>query len=382
MKMKKIISMVAVASMLAGCSAGGKAGGELAEGDTIKIGYIGPLTGDTSSYGIPVKNSVQLAINDYNASEDAKYVVELVAEDSAGDPTQAVNAYNSLVDGGVAGIVGPVLTGESIAVANAAAEASTPIISSSASGDTVTLDAAGATRTNFFRTCANDSQGGSYIASKVGDGTIEASKVAILTNSESDYSIGCTDSFVAKATDDGVSIVYNESYPGSTTTDFGTYIDSILSSGADAVFIPDYYETIATMVSQFAGKGYTGTYLGTDGWDGVLSISGIDATLFNGSYYTNTFDARVDAIVAYEAAYEAEFGSSTNMFGTMAYDATMILIAAVESCGSTDAAAICEALAATNYDGITGNFQYDDQHNPTKDLVIKTIKDGDYSYLD
>ncbi|WP_249028869.1 ABC transporter substrate-binding protein [Tannockella kyphosi] len=382
MNIKKIISTVAVASMLVGCSTSTDSGStELSEGDTVYIGYIGPLTGSTSSYGIPVANSVELAIADYNASEDAKYVFELIQEDSAGDETQAVNAYNSLVADGVVGIIGPVLTAESLAVANASADDLTPIISSSASGDSVTLATDGTTRTNFFRTCANDSQGGSYIASKVGDGTIEATSVAILTNSDSDYSIGCTDAFVEQAEADGVEIVYSESYP-STTTDFSTYIDSILASGADAVFIPDYYETIALMVNQFSNRGYDGIFLGTDGWDGVLDIEGVDTSLFNGSYYTNTFDARVDAIVAYEADYLATYGSSTNMFGTMAYDATMILIAAVEATGTTDAATICEALAATDYDGITGNFQFDDSHNPTKDLVIKTITDGAYSYLD
>lgn len=70
------------------------------------------------------------------------------------------------------------------------------------------------------------------------------------------------------------------------------------------------------------------------------------------------------------------------MFGTMAYDATFVLIKAVEKANSSDPAAICKALGETNYTGITGTFQYDEQHNPTKDLVIKTIKDGAYSYLD
>ena len=69
------------------------------------------------------------------------------------------------------------------------------------------------------------------------------------------------------------------------------------------------------------------------------------------------------------------------MFGTMAYDATFVLIKAVEKANSKDPQAICDALAKTNYKGITGIFEYDDQHNPTKDLVVKTIKDGAYTYL-
>lgn len=383
MKLKQIVSSVAVLSMLVACGGNDTAaGGELKDGDTIKIGFIGPKTGKNAAYGIPVANSIALAVKDYNASKDAKYKVEVIQEDSAGDETQAVNAYNSLLGKGIVGIVGPVLTGESIAVGNASAKNKTPIVSSSASGDAVTLESdKKTTRVNFFRTCSNDSHGGQFIASKIGDGTIKVKKVAILTNSDSDYSIGCTDSFIAQAEKDGTQIVLQEKYPDSQA-DFGTYIDKVKNSGADAVYIPDYYETIAKMVNQFKNKSFSGTFLGTDGWDGVLGVQGVDKSIFNGAYYTNTFDDRVDAVQNYVKAYKAEYNSDTNMFGTMAYDATWVLLKAVEAAGSSDPQKVCDALVKTNYTGITGTFQYDDQHNPTKDLVVKTIKDGAYTYLD
>ncbi|MEG0591755.1 MAG: ABC transporter substrate-binding protein [Coprobacillus sp.] len=379
MNFKKVLSTVAVASMLVACGGGEKK--ESNGKEVIKIGFIGPTSGQTSTYGIPVANSVELAIADYNASKDAKYQVELLKEDSTGDATQAVNVYNNLVSKGVVGIVGPVLTGESLAVGEASQAKKTPIVSSSASGDNVTLNKDGSTKPNFFRTCSNDSHGGQFIASKVVEGTIKANKIAILTNSDSDYSIGCTDSFLAEAKKGNKEIVVQEKYNDSTT-DFKTFITKVMNSGADAVFIPDYYEVIAKMVNQFKDAGFKGTFLGTDGWDGVLEVKGVDKTIFNGAYYTNTFDDTVEPVQTYVKNYKAKFNSDTNMFGTMAYDATMVLIKAVENAGSTDAEKVCAALEKTDYQGITGKFSYDKQHNPTKDLVVKTIKDGKYSYLD
>lgn len=385
MKFKKVMSIIAMASMLVACS-GGAGGGstakELKEGDTVKIGFIGPLTGENSAYGIPVKNSIELALEDYNNSKDAKYKFELLAEDAQGKEDQATNAYNKLVGEGIAGIVGPVLTGEALAVGNASMKNGTPIISSSASGDTVTSKADGTTRENFFRTCSNDSMGGQFIAKKVIDGTIQGvKKVAILTNKDSDYSLGCTDSFKKEAEAGNLQIVNEQNYPKGETN-FPTYIDKVLASGADTVFIPDYYETISKIVKQFRDKGFQGTFLGTDGWDGVLSVEGVDKTMFNGAYYTNTFDDTADAVVDYVKAYKDKFKSETNMFGTMAYDATFVLIKAIEKAASTDSAKICEALGKTNYEGITGLFQFDDKNTPKKDLVIKTIKNGAYGYLD
>lgn len=384
MKFKKLLSTVAVASMLVACGGGGTASGgtELKDGDTIKIGFVGPLTGDVSSYGIPVANSIELAVEDYNNSDDAKYKVELLKEDTTGKEVEATNAYNKLVSEGVVGIVGPVMTAEGLALGEASKSDMTPIVSSSTSGDNVTINESdGSTKSNYFRTCSNDSMGGQTIAKAISSGKIDVKKVAILTNSDQDYSGGCTDSFVKQADEDSTQIVLKEKYP-STQKDFKTYIQKVMSSGADAVYIPDYYETIATIVKQFRNAGFEGTFLGTDGWDGVLSVEGVDKSIFNGAYYTNTFDDRTDAVINYTKAYKAKFGGETNMFGTMAYDATWVLLKAIEAAGTTDPEAICEALEATNYDGITGHFEFDEKHNPTKDLVVKTIKNGEYTYLD
>src|SRR5699024_4852112 len=159
MNIKKVMSLMAVSSMLVACGGGtgGSSATELKEGDTIKIGFVGPLTGETSTYGIPVKNTIELAIEDYNNSDDAKYKVELLAEDSQGKETDAVNAYKKLVGEKVVGIVGPVITAEGLALGEASKADGTPIVSPSTSGDSITLNNDGSTRSNYFRTCSNDS---------------------------------------------------------------------------------------------------------------------------------------------------------------------------------------------------------------------------------
>lgn len=386
MKLKKLFATVAAASMLVACGggdAGSSTGAELKEGDTVKIGFVGPLTGGVSSYGIPVANSIEMAVEDYNNSADAKYKIELVKEDSAGDATQATNAYNKLVSNdNVVAIVGPVITAEGLALGAASQNNKTPIVSSSTSGDTITLNADGTTRYNYFRTCSNDSMGGQTIAKALSNGTINGvKKVAILTNSDSDYSQGCTDSFKTQAQADNIQIVIEKGYQDATK-DFKTQITEVLATNPDAIYIPDYYETIATIVKQFRDAGFTGTFLGTDGWDGVLGIEGVDKSLFNGAYYCNVFDDREDGVVNYVKAYKDKYNAETNMFGTMAYDATMIVIEAIETAGTTNPDDIITALTATNYEGITGTIQFNEQHNPTKDLIVKTIKDGQYAYLD
>ena len=57
-----LILMISIT--LVGCSGGGGA-----DGDTIKIGALGPLTGEVASYGTATINGVNLAIEEINANQ-------------------------------------------------------------------------------------------------------------------------------------------------------------------------------------------------------------------------------------------------------------------------------------------------------------------------
>ena len=120
------LSAVMTATCLASCGNGdssklesGAAGGT--EGDsskTIVIGGSGPLTGGAAQYGVGVKNAVELAIKDVNASGELGDIkLSLAFEDDEADPAdKAVNAYNTLKDKGMDIMVGTVTTGSCLAV--------------------------------------------------------------------------------------------------------------------------------------------------------------------------------------------------------------------------------------------------------------------------
>lgn len=76
----------------------------------------GPLTGDNAIYGMAVKQGVELAVNEINAS-DSTIKFEFLSQDDEADGEKAVNAYNNMMDNGMQVLVGPTTTGASIAVA-------------------------------------------------------------------------------------------------------------------------------------------------------------------------------------------------------------------------------------------------------------------------
>ena len=123
--MKKMISrrnfltaagVVAAAGVLTACggsssSTAASAAGSAASGDTIKIGVMGPLTGNVSVYGQAVVNGAALYLKQVNANGGINgKQIEILTEDEQGDATQAVNCFTKMVDEGMTALIGDVTT--------------------------------------------------------------------------------------------------------------------------------------------------------------------------------------------------------------------------------------------------------------------------------
>jgi branched-chain amino acid transport system substrate-binding protein len=67
----------------------------------------------------------------------------------------------------------------------------------------------------------------------------------------------------------------------------------------------------------------------------------------------------------------------------LGYDSAMILADAIKRAGTTDAAKLRDAIAATkDFPGITGKITIDEKRNASKPAVILTIKDGKFKYVE
>ena len=371
MNFKKTLIVVLVVALLAtGLTACGKSGG-----DTIKIGGLAPLTGDVSVYGIAASNGAKLAIDEINKAGGINgKQIEFILYDEKGDVNEAVNAYNKLVDQDkVVAILGDVTSKPTISVAQLAAKANIPMITATATALDVTKQG-----TNVFRACFIDPFQGEIMA-KFAKENLKATKVAVIYNSGDDYSNGLKDSFTAKSNELGLEVVASESY-AKGDTDFKAQLTKIAASGAEALFVPDYYNTVALIANQAKATGLTMPLMGTDGWDGVLSAAkpeDVEGYYFANHYSTEDQDPKVQAFLK---NYKTTYKEDPNAFVALGYDAAYILAEAFKKAGSTDSAKVIEALKATDYTGVTGNVKFDENRNPTKSVTIIQILDGQYRY--
>jgi len=371
--MKRILAMILVVALavsmfaLAGC--GDKAN---KPAESIKIGYIGPLTGSVSVYGIAVRNGLQLAVDEINAAggiNGAK--IEVVEKDDQGSDTESLNAFNELVSEGIKIIVGAVTSGCTLAITQAANDEGVVLISASSTADAVTTE-----DDYVFRTCYSDSFQGAIAAAYCYLNNI--TEVGVVYCAADTYSKGLYDSFKAAADGYGIEIVATESTDSAEAVDFSNQFQSMVNAGVEVVFAPYYYSTIGPyVVPQAREAGYNGVILGSDGYDGTIAhISTGTGHYFENVYFTNHYDAASDSEVVknFVANFQKAYNETPNAFAALAYDAALVLKAAITKAG-TDPKAVRDAMAdmSVSYECVTGTFTFDKSGTPLKGGVITTF---------
>ena len=378
--MKKFLALILAVMMMAlvvtSCSGGDST--DESNGGTdgsIKIGVLAPLTGDVSVYGNAAVNGINLAVKEINANGGVLgQQIELVTLDEKGDVNEAMTAFNNLASQGVVAVIGDVTTKPCIAVSELAQEIGMPMLTPTGTGPEVTE--AG---DYVFRTCFTDTYQGTIMA-EFSSQNLGIETVAVMTNNSDDYSRGVSDEFIAKCEENGIEVVAQEGY-GSTDQDFNAQVTKIASLNPDALFIPDYYNTVALIVEQARTAGYNNTIMGVDGWDGVLDVIGEDKlSLVDGCYFCSHYspDSTDEKVVTFVDAYETEYnGEVPKSFAALGYDSVYMMAQAIEEAGSTDPEAIKDALASISFSGVTGDITLDENRNPIKDVAIIKLENGE-----
>ena len=371
MKTRKLLAVALVVMMgtlsFVGCQ---KAD---ASSDIIKIGGSFDLTGEAAQYGIATSNGVKLAIDEYNANGGVLgKQIEFILEDNKASQVDATNAFKKLVDNNkVIGFIGSDISSTTETIANLAAEKNIPMITPT--GTKLGITTIGP---NIFRACYVDPAQGELLA-KFAAEDLKAQTAAIMINSEQDYSTGIAEAFEAAFTAAGGTVVEKVNY-GKNDVDFKPILANIKNANADVVVIPDYYETIATLITQAREIGITSTCIGGDGWDGVTEKTVNNPEVVEGSYFVNHYTVEDDAVIVQDfiSNYKAIYDAEPNAFAALGYDAAKILIEAIKTCESTEADAITAAMQNTSLDCVTGHITFDENRNPVKSVSVIEIKEG------
>ncbi|WP_290489959.1 MULTISPECIES: ABC transporter substrate-binding protein [unclassified Aerococcus] len=381
MKFKKLaltlLSTVTLAACGAATSTSNSGGSNTADNETFNVGGNFGLSGAFSAYGTAINDGAALAFKEIN--EDGGVLgkeVNYISVDNKSDATESTTQTARLIDEeNISVLVGSDTTGSTEAQIQTATDASVPIVAPAATGDSLTLDSSGNVLEYVYRVPFQDAFQGSVLAEFANQEGYETA--AIIQDNSSDYGQNLAAEF-----DDIFEgeVVGTESYV-SGDTDFNSILNNIASKDPDVIFIAGYYTEGGSIVKQAREMGIESAILAPDGFGAEEFVELAGAENVNNFYYTahyTTGEGATDKTTEFVEAFEAEYGSTPNMFDALGYDAAYLVADAAERAGEDDRQAITDALAeTTDFEGVTGTFSIDENHNPVKTAYIIEMENGE-----
>lgn len=372
MKKKLLLGLAALSVFATACGAGGSA----ADGDTIKLGAMFEKTGPVSAYGSAESNGVKLAVKEINeAGGVLGKQLEVVEYDTKSDNTEATSIATRLAtEDEVVAIVGPATSGAVQAATQPITRAEVPLVTPSGTADNLTVTESGDVQPFVFRTSFQDSFQGVALANFATD-HLQSEKAVIIGDSSSDYAVGLTNAF--KDTYEGDIVA--EEYFTQDDTDFSAILTKIQNQDFDVIYLPAYYEQAGLILKQAREMGIEQPILGGDGFSNqaLLDLAGIENV--TDVYYSAHFslENEDEQVQTFIDNYTAEFDAAPDAFSALAYDAVYLVAQALEDGGEATPEAVTAALESiTDFDGVTGTFSIDENHNPIKSTLIIEVQEG------
>ncbi len=388
-KLTLLMALLLMVAFAAGCGGGEQSaddqgqeqqGQEQSAGETIKIGLNYELSGAVATYGGNGVNGIELAIKEINANGGVLdgVLIEPIKVDNKSDAAESTNVQTRLITmENVVATLGPATTTNSLAAIPIAEESKVPLLTNSATAETVTVDENGNVKEYAFRLCFTDSFQGTVGANFVYN-SLGLKKAAVYVDTNSDYSKGIAAVFKEVFTELGGEIVIEESYID-TDLDFKSTLTRIKSADVEVVYLPGYYKNVGPIVKQAREIGLMVPFVGADGYDSPDLVALGGAENLNNVFFTNHYsnDDTDPKVQNFIKAYKEEYGVEPDAFAALGYDAMYLMADAINRAGKADSEAIKNALADTkDFIGITGNLAMDEYHNPIKSAVVIEMVDG------
>ncbi|RJQ49610.1 MAG: ABC transporter substrate-binding protein [Desulfobacteraceae bacterium] len=382
-KLYVLFSIVLVPMLFASVSLGA---------DIIAIGINAPITGDIPKVGEGTKYAAQMWLEDIKAAGGLevggkKYEIELIIEDNESKAESAVKANTKLItEDEVLAIVGPQASKQAVPAGEVANNYQTPMISPWSTNPNTTKD-----RPYVFRACFLDPFQGPVVAKFVKE-EFGFKKAGVLYDVASDYPKGLAEYF-KKAWEDlngAGSVVAYESFT-TKDTDFSSQLTKIISSGAEFLFTPQYYNEVALIVQQAHQLGWKKPIVGSDSWGSAETVK-LCGSECNGSFFSTHYAAAgaKGATKEFIDRYKAKYGYVPDDVAALTWDSMRLVQTAIQNSGKLsgdikkDRQGVRDSLAKIKeFDGITGKMTFNPGGggDPVKCAVIVKISDtGEFQF--
>ncbi len=307
---------------------------------TYIIAYEGPLSGGNAQLGLNMEYSVELAINNANATGTLPFALKFKPADDQGSATVSPTTAQELVSNSqVMAVVGPAFSGATEAAEPTFSAANLATVSPSATAPILAQKG----WHNFFRVVADDNAQGPADAQFVSKYKLGAKSVYSVDDGSA-YASGLVTAFDTEAKTLGVKVTHQTalatSQCGSGNTgnvdQYPALATTIKSSKAPVTFYAGYYCDFALLAKALRTAGYTGTLMSDDGSLDPHYVSEAGAKVANGTYISCACaDLTSQAAAApFAKAFQKLAKFPVGTYSAEAYDATNTIIYVMKSLGT------------------------------------------------
>lgn len=372
-----------VAFLLAGLLAAGPgpATAQALQGQVIRIGIGAPLTGGAASFGVEMKNAVELAIEDQNRAGGVlgAKLEAAVFDDEASDAKGQAGATTLCQDPAVLGVVGHVNSNVSISASSVYAACGLAMLTPMSSNPGVTDRGL----PNVFRLTNRDDHKGpglaAYLYRRAGK------RRAVVVDDQTAYGRGLADLFAGAFAKLGGTVVARPTVKVGDR-DFQTLLAG-LPAGFDVMFFGGIAEA-PYLLQQMRERGLNQLFACGDGcWNvkGFIQPAGAAATRGEGVLILSAAPAigRVPGSAAFAERYTQRFGPIAN-YALNSYDSARLVIVAIQQAASArgglpSRGEVVAALRRLQYQGIAyaRPVSWDAKGDNTAAVIFVNVVEGD-----
>jgi len=353
-----------------------------APAEEIKIGAVMDITGPLAGIGSIIRDGAVLAVKQINEAGGINgKQVKLIVEDGATDTTQGFEGVKKLVEvDGCKVIIGPMISPAVIAAGPYVAERGVVIVSPSATSPEITDQP---WRQFVFRTCTSDILQGEAMTQLILEGGYKKVATLVVDNT---YGAGIEQVVREKLA--GQAEFISPIKYDLVKLDYLTELQVIRDGNPDVIVHVGYHDDAQIMYKQALQLGLeSAQWIAAEGVYSEYTLEMAEAAEFMEKVVIGTSPIAPEGLAAYDelaAAYEAEFGIPPGVYVDTVYDATNMVLMAIERVGY-DGAKIAEELLkiGQNYQGTSGTVTF----SPVGDRVSgdfevwKVVKvAGEYKY--
>lgn len=354
--------------------------------DTIKVGVFGPFTGGSAPMGVSMRNGVQIAIDEINASGGVlgKKIQMVDRDDEAKNERGGQIMQEFLDKENVVAVLGPINTGVADASTQYPNQKKVPMIINVSAGAKVNELFKTFPENYVFRIAANDD-----IQSKVivGEAMKRGYKKPALLCDDTNYGQNGREKMEGVLKSLNVKPVYIGKFK-LKDTDMSAQLQEAKAAGADVLLVYGIGPELAAISNSMSRIGWTPEMIGswTLAMSNYITNAGKNG---NGTKMPQTFieqAASTPKQKKFVEDYKAKFKESpiaSAVSAAQGYDSMYLLKNAIQQANSTEGKKIKEALENFNapYEGVTGTYAKPfstTDHEAVKEsnVMLGEVKDG------